>query len=68
MARVTIEILSGRRAGESLELDADTVRVGRAATNEIVLEEEQISGEHVRLLAGVEGWLAEDSASTNGTF
>jgi Nif-specific regulatory protein len=68
MPRIAIDILSGRRAGESIELDREAIRIGRAPSNELVLDEEHVSSEHLSVLSGVEGLLVEDTASTNGTF
>jgi peptidoglycan lytic transglycosylase D len=45
-----------------------TVRLGRAATNEIVVDAEYVSGEHVELRRDAEGWEIVDLGSTNGTF
>jgi transcriptional regulator with GAF, ATPase, and Fis domain len=68
MARITIDILSGKRAGESVELDKDVIRVGRAPDSDVVLDEDHVSGEHLRVLPGVDGLLVEDVASANGSF
>ena len=47
---------------------AETVRIGRADTNAIVLTDGIVSGEHVELRKTPEGWEIVDLDSTNGTF
>ena len=47
---------------------ADTVRIGRAETNGIVLNDDVVSGEHLELRKSGGGWEIVDLGSTNGTF
>ena len=47
---------------------AETVRIGRADTNAIVLTDGIVSAEHVELRKTPEGWEIVDLDSTNGTF
>ena len=46
----------------------DTVRLGRAATNGIIVDAEYVSGEHLELRRDADGWEIIDIGSTNGTF
>jgi DNA-binding response OmpR family regulator len=55
-------------AGREHPLTGDTVTIGRAIENDIVITSKRISREHARVRR--EGWRAilEDLGSTNGTF
>lgn len=46
----------------------DTVRLGRAATNGIVIDDDFVSGEHLELRRTEDGWEILDLGSRNGTF
>jgi len=46
----------------------DTVRLGRAETNEIVIADDYVSGEHLELRRTGDEWEIVDLDSTNGTF
>lgn len=45
----------------------DPLLIGRAPANDIALEDDWISAQHVRLRRQKGAWLAEDLGSTNGT-
>jgi peptidoglycan lytic transglycosylase D len=47
---------------------ADTVRIGRAETNGIVVNDDVVSSEHLELRKSGDGWEIVDLGSTNGTF
>jgi transcriptional regulator with GAF, ATPase, and Fis domain len=67
MSSVKLEVLTGANAGRVLEPDADVIRIGRAPSNELVLAESHVSGEHARLVVGADRVTLEDLKSTNGT-
>ena len=52
--------------GERIPLLSQTT-VGRAAENEIVLNDTFVSSDHARLTWNGKGWVLEDLGSTNGT-
>jgi diguanylate cyclase (GGDEF)-like protein len=54
-------------AGNALRF-SHTVRLGRADTNDIVVNHDLVSAEHLELRAGDDGWEIVDLGSTNGTF
>jgi transcriptional regulator with GAF, ATPase, and Fis domain len=64
---VTLRIKTGGSAGQTLELDADVVRIGRAPGNDVVLPDSHVSAEHARLVVGSDEVTIEDLRSTNGT-
>ena len=47
---------------------SDTVRIGRAETNGVVISNDLVSGEHLELPKTGERWEIVDLDSTNGTF
>src|SRR5689334_16523083 len=47
---------------------ADTVRIGRAETNGVVVNDDVVSAEHVELRKVGDGWEIVDLGSTNGTY
>ncbi len=58
-------VVSGRT--EPLRF-TETVRLGRAATNAIVVNEAVVSGEHLELRRTADGWDVVDLGSSNGTY
>ena len=53
--------------GHRLPLHGEELYIGRAPTNEIVLDDQTIASRHARLLRYPEGWLLMDLKSKNGT-
>jgi hypothetical protein len=47
---------------------AETVRIGRASTNAIVVNDDIVSGEHFELRSSDDGWEILDLGSRNGTY
>jgi pSer/pThr/pTyr-binding forkhead associated (FHA) protein len=64
---VLLEISS--EAGTSrVPMRGETIRIGRATDNDVVLTAEQtVSRHHAELLCGDEGWMIRDLGSHNGT-
>jgi Nif-specific regulatory protein len=60
-------IRSGTSKGRSFDAAGEVVRVGRAPTNDLVIEDVQISAEHARIVLGPAAPMLEDLRSTNGT-
>lgn len=54
--------------GKRFVLDGHTVRVGRGADNQIVLEGDSVSRRHCHFERRGPGWFAIDDGSTNGTY
>ncbi|MGC8723322.1 MAG: sigma 54-interacting transcriptional regulator [Acidobacteriota bacterium] len=49
-------------------LDGDLVLIGRAPSNDLVLDSPSVSGHHARLTRTGEGWTLEDLGSRNGVL
>jgi hypothetical protein len=46
----------------------DGLRIGRAEDNDVVIADGRVSRHHARIVADADGFLIEDSGSSNGTF
>lgn len=53
---------------DELPVYQPTVRLGRSQTNDLILNDPQVSGKHAQLSLSREGWLVADLNSSNGTF
>jgi predicted component of type VI protein secretion system len=58
----------GPQPNQSYELNKDIVTLGRDITNDIVINDPEVSRHHLRLTRGAGGFTVEDLGSTNGTF
>lgn len=63
----TLQVRSGSRKGERIQLRTPVVHVGRGAHNEVCLPEASVSQSHARLTKRDAMWRLEDLGSTNGT-
>ncbi|MBW3081471.1 FHA domain-containing protein FhaB/FipA [Bifidobacterium saguinibicoloris] len=62
-------IIDGPLAGSSVPLTGETITLGRAASNTVVLDDEFVSSHHARIYQDPTSgqWAIEDLGSTNGT-
>lgn len=58
----------GPQPNQVYELSGDITNLGRDITNDIVINDREVSRHHLRLMQGSEGYTIEDLGSTNGTF
>lgn len=58
----------GPQPNQVYELTEDVTNLGRDITNDIVINDREVSRHHLRLMRGAEGHTIEDLGSTNGTF
>ncbi|MBK8020258.1 MAG: FHA domain-containing protein [Chloroflexi bacterium] len=58
----------GPQPNQSYDLSKDIVTLGRDITNDIVINDPEVSRHHMRLTRGASGFSLEDLGSTNGTF
>lgn len=61
-------ITQGSQAGQSAELAAGTVMIGRGADCQLILDDDYVSTRHARVVSGDDGYYVEDLGSTNGTY
>lgn len=58
----------GPQPNQVYELTGDVTNLGRDITNDIVINDREVSRHHLRFMRGIEGYTIEDLGSTNGTF
>ncbi len=59
---------TGPTPGKSFALDKDEIRIGRDISNDVVINDAEISRKHARMILQASGYVLEDLGSTNGTF
>ena len=65
----SLRIIEGPSTGQVFNLSVDTsISLGRAPTNEIVVSEAAVSGQHCRVRPESGGFVLLDLKSTNGTY
>ena len=65
--QIVVEVVEGPDAGARHESDSETLGVGSAETNDLVLSDPTVSRYHLELRRGDDGILVIDNGSTNGT-
>lgn len=58
----------GPQPNQVFEIKDDVSNIGRDITNEIVINDREVSRHHLRFMKGADGITLEDLGSTNGTF
>jgi predicted component of type VI protein secretion system len=59
---------AGPNPGKVFELNMDSMSIGREASNDIVIQDAELSRNHARLSRRGAAFLLEDLGSTNGSF
>lgn len=59
---------SGPNPGKVFDLEPRELTIGRDITNDIVINDAEVSRKHARLIPQSGGFVLEDTGSTNGTF
>ena len=66
--RVSVLVVSGPNAGQEVRFAGDSIELGRAADNDIVLQDDTASGHHARFERRGNQSFILDLNSSNGTF
>lgn len=66
--RFRLTMRKGPLPGKSFELTKALLTIGREVKNDIVINDGEVSRQHVRFSEQEDGYRVEDLASTNGTF
>ncbi|MEM7800855.1 MAG: FHA domain-containing protein, partial [Chloroflexota bacterium] len=67
MPSFQLVVRRGPKSGETFELKAQTVIIGRDSTADIIINDPEVSRNHCRLILDRSYYL-QDLGSTNGTF
>jgi Nif-specific regulatory protein len=62
-----LEVMQGLSAGRVFDLPGEVVTIGRAPSNDVVLDDMHVSGEHARIVVDGSRFVLHDLRSTNGT-
>ncbi|MBK9259230.1 MAG: sigma 54-interacting transcriptional regulator [Polyangiaceae bacterium] len=65
---VVFEVTQGLATGRSFEFSDEIVHIGRAPSNDLVLDDTHVSGQHARLVVSGDRVVLHDLASTNGSW
>ena len=63
-----IVVQRGPEAGQRFELTGERLTAGRAADNDIMLDDITVSRHHAQFVADESGWAVVDMGSLNGTY
>lgn len=66
--RYRLVVRRGPQPNHQYDLNRDTVTIGRDITNDIVINDPEVSRHHARIVRTASGIELEDLRSTNGTF
>jgi transcriptional regulator with PAS, ATPase and Fis domain len=67
-AKVRVEVIRGPDTGTSVDVAGQTVKVGTAEDNQLILSDDSVSRAHCELEPVVGGMRVRDVGSTNGVF
>jgi predicted component of type VI protein secretion system len=66
--RYRLVVSMGPNPGKVFELNMDSMSIGREASNDIVIQDPELSRNHARISRRGGAFVLEDLGSTNGTF
>lgn len=66
--RFRLVVRRGPQPNQTYDLNKDIITIGRDITNDIVINDPEVSRHHMRFTRGAGGFTLEDLGSTNSTF
>jgi len=63
-----LTFLTEPRKGLTIDFNQEIITIGRAAQNDLVIDEKHVSGHHAKISSNEGKFWVEDLGSTNGTF
>ena len=63
-----LKMLRGPEPGREIPLDEDVMLIGRGRKNDIIIQDNEVSRTHCRLVRVLDDYEIHDMNSTNGTF
>lgn len=63
-----LTIAQGPQAGQTAELAAGVIMIGRGSDCQLILDDDYVSTRHARVVPAEQGPYVEDLGSTNGTY
>ncbi|MCA9913945.1 MAG: FHA domain-containing protein, partial [Anaerolineae bacterium] len=64
----TLKMLRGPEPGRKIQLEAQELTIGRGRTNDIIIQDNEVSRVHCRLVRVLDDYEIHDLTSTNGTY
>ncbi|MCA9916012.1 MAG: TIR domain-containing protein [Anaerolineae bacterium] len=68
MVNYRIVVRRGPQPNAAYDLNQDVIMLGRDITNDILINDVEVSRHHLRFSRSLNGYMVEDLGSTNGTF
>ena len=68
LRKARLVVVEGPDKGKELVISKETIRIGRAAVNDLILTDTSVSGLHMELSSAEHGYKIHDNGSTNGTW
>jgi pSer/pThr/pTyr-binding forkhead associated (FHA) protein len=64
----SLKMLRGPEPGRSIPLEGEVLHIGRGRKNDIIIQDNEVSRTHCRLVRVLDDYEIHDLSSTNGTF
>ena len=64
---ITLSVLQGRASGSVFDLDAPRITIGRSPSNQVVLQDPHLAGEHGQIFREADHYIYQDLGSPHGS-